>query len=483
MRTEQQENIVSCIKSHVENGTSALLLVSSIAGSGKTHILTEIADEIEHKNGLYLAYNKSIATESKGKFPSTVNCLTTHSLAYRAVVTPEKGKYKLTGYFGYRDIQEKMKYEDKCYVADLINEFCLSKYISFSDFAEEYGISDRISEVCTRYLNKMQEGEIDITHAFYLKLFHAYLATGYVEYEDFDFIMLDEAGDLNEVTLEIFKLLPSKIKIAVGDPYQNIYSFNHTINCFEELKDEGELFHMSQSFRVNENIAARIERFCKAVMSPDMEFKGVETDNNIVTRAFISRTNAALIGKMIELNNERTPYGLVRKAKDIFKVPLMLCSLRYQGKINDPAYKHLQEYVDDWYEDYMLKENYKNVLSYIASKEPDDIQLQQSISLILKHKSRVIFDTYKEAANHESSDQNFTLTTAHSAKGLEFDEVVLAQDLNDSVAKVVEAVEVGELTTEDRVFLDNVYLYYVAASRAKKSLRNDTALINTRPLL
>jgi len=73
--------------------------------------------------------------------------------------------------------------------------------------------------------------------------------------------MLDEAGDLNEVTLELFKLLPARIKVAVGDPNQNIYTFNHTINCFERLDGHGTTFKLSKSFRVPEHIDRTCRKF------------------------------------------------------------------------------------------------------------------------------------------------------------------------------------------------------------------------------
>ena len=47
-------------------------------------------------SGLYLAFNKAIATEAKEKFPRTVDCRTTHSLAYRSVVSSYSSSDKLT---------------------------------------------------------------------------------------------------------------------------------------------------------------------------------------------------------------------------------------------------------------------------------------------------------------------------------------------------------------------------------------------------
>lgn len=464
--TKQQSDIQNYVTTTKK---PPIVLVSSVAGSGKTTLLRSIAESIPHKNGIYLAYNKSIATESADKFPGTTRCLTTHSLAYKAVVVPNK--YKI-GFFNYRTIKDKIPYERKCALIDDIKEFCLSKYTTFTEFGEDTKLPEEDIYLGNKYLSLMEVGDIDCTHEFYLKMFHVLLSTGELEYDPFDFIMIDEAGDLNEVTLEIFKLLPSKLKIAVGDPYQNIYAFNHTINCFEVLKDEGKLFKMSTSFRTNKTIATRIENFCRHCMDSEMEFEGIETDKKIVTRGFISRTNSSLIAKMIELNEQGTAYGLVRRASEIFKLPLMLASIKYQGFITDPNYKYLQAQFDEWYNDASLQEEFSSPLSYIGSLNEEDYQLSQAIRLIAKYKKKLIFDTYREASNHESANHNLILTTAHSSKGLEFDEVVLDLTMNESLEKEIENVLTGATTVDSRSYLDAVNLYYVACSRAKKSLIN-----------
>lgn len=463
--TSEQQAIVDYVKQPATE--DRLVLVSSCAGSGKTTLLVSIANTIKHRRGLYICYNKSIALEAATKFPVSTACSTTHSLAYQATVKP----YGLRlGNFSYRSIKERIRYENKCALVDDIREFCLSKYISYDEFAKETGIPKDSAKLANKYLSLMQSGSIECTHEFYLKYFHILLSTGDVVFDPFDFIMIDEAGDLNEVTLEIFKLLPSKLKIAVGDPHQNIYAFNHTVNCFELLEDEGKLFYMSTSFRVNKYIAARIEKFVQKTLDPRMAFKGVETDDVITTQGFLSRTNAALIRKMIELNASNTPYGLVRKASEIFKLPLMLASMKYQGYVTDPNYKHLQTHFDEWFEDPSLQAKHKTPLIYISSLFSDDIQLTGAIRLIVSHGKKLIFDTYREASNHESRNHSLILCTAHSAKGLEFDEVFIDNSLNQMVTTALNNGVVN------RAYIDAMNLYYVACSRARKSLLNATAL-------
>jgi F-box protein 18 (helicase) len=470
--TEEQQNVVN----YIENITEPeLVLIDSVAGSGKTTLLTAIAKEAPLPNSLYLAYNKAIATSSKKKFPSYVDCRTTHSLAYGKVVHP---KDLNVGFFGPKMIKEKMPFSNKVMLAEDIREFCLSSYLTYEEYAEA---NNRVNTaMAKRYLGLMGSGAIECTHDFYLKEFHKDLASGSIKLKPYGVVMLDEAGDLNEVTLEIFKLLPASIKIAVGDPYQNIYSFNYTINCFDRLKDQGTTFKLSKSFRVPTHIASAVQNFCQSYLNPDMEFEGIESDKtDIKTRGYISRTNAGLINKIIELNDDNTPYGLVRKANIIFNTPLMVSSLKYQGKVTDTAYLHLQEDVNDWFENKDgIKTINPNMLSYLRKKYDEDIQLVQAINLVIKHGKNGIFNAYYKAKNHENKKHAFTLLTAHSSKGLEFDEVTFAPDMNTSVEKIIEDItrgqitgdsDISDLTVQER---ESLNLYYVAATRALVRLNN-----------
>ena len=470
--TPEQHTVVEYCKSHYSDTSSELVLINAIAGSGKTTLLTAIAKTLQHTNGLYICYNKSIATEAATKFPTTTACSTTHSLAYRAVV---KQLGLRVGTFNYRSIDMSVPYEFKLLVLDSIKEFCVSEHLSFEQFAADNEFDEFLANTCSHYLSLMESGKIECSHDFYLKAFHIMLASGELEYPKFDFVMIDESGDVNLVTLAIFRLLPAKLKIAVGDIAQNIYSFNHTINAFEHLAEEGTLFNMTQSFRVSSEIASRIETFCQTFVQPSMSFKGVPlADNHIKSRAYITRTNAGLIAKMIELSKSGTPYSLVRKASDIFSLPLMVCGFKYQGAIHVPGYKHLQHDIDDWYEA-DVKQRASSLFTHLAEIYAADYALIQAMKLVIKHGKTDIMSTYLDAKHHEGSKHGLVLLTAHSAKGLEMDEVTIAPDLNQIVKLVVENNfdqkfnPKKQISVED---LNELNLAYVAASRARKALHS-----------
>jgi superfamily II DNA or RNA helicase len=87
--TDEQDRAVEKFR------TRRPLKIAAFAGTGKTSTLIFMARS-RRSSGLYLAFNKAIATEAKQKFPQTVDCRTTHSLAYRSVVSSYSSSEKLS---------------------------------------------------------------------------------------------------------------------------------------------------------------------------------------------------------------------------------------------------------------------------------------------------------------------------------------------------------------------------------------------------
>ena len=296
------------------------------------------------------------------------------------------------------------------------------------------------------------------------------LNAGTDTFGEFDLILLDEAGDVNPVTAAIFELLPGKRKVAVGDQFQNIYSFNGTVNYFETAPESAITFSMDKSFRVAEEIAGRIETFNKKYLSPTSTFRGVPIeDKTIRTTGIITRGNFALIEHIIECNNNNTPYTLVRSAKEIFSVPILLSSIKEKGFISNPKFRHLQAEVDNWASSSELKKKFKSPLTYLAELYPEDMTLQQGVRLILKHGKTKLWDTYTLALDQKKAKGGITLATAHSSKGLEFDKVIIADDLNKAVSSVIADKISGDITPEQEEILR---LYYTACTRCRVQLDN-----------
>ena len=69
--------------------------VIAYAGTGKTTTLQMISDAMPERRGMYLAFNKAIASEAQNKFHGNVNCRTFHSLAFRSVPRGVTDKLRL----------------------------------------------------------------------------------------------------------------------------------------------------------------------------------------------------------------------------------------------------------------------------------------------------------------------------------------------------------------------------------------------------
>lgn len=470
--SQEQQQILDAARLAFKSTNGDLLQISARSGSGKTFMLAAIADDIKHNSAMYLAYNKSIAEESKGKFSDVVSCRTTHSLAYGNIV---KNLGLEVGFFSYKNIRERLPFEEKLIIIDIIEKFCLSDATDIHELCKEH-YPTKLIDVAKSYIRKMQSKEISCTHSFYLKLYQLSLKAGIIKPKPIDLLMLDEAGDINQVTLSIFKLLPAKLKILVGDNHQNIYSFNGTINGFEALKGIGQYFELTKSFRVSSFIAKGIESFCQRYLDENVRFIGVDYKHSQMqaeTHAFISRTNASMIGRMIHLDENNVKYNLVRPVKAIFEMLNILMFLKPNGEVYNAKYKFLQTETDDYYADPSLKIEFPTLYSYIAAENEGDVEIASAMSLISRFSKDTIVMTYNNALKHEKDNRKHkvTLTTAHSSKGMEWDSVTIDDDMNMALTKILTDEYAMENGMTDK-HKEEFRLAYVAMTRAKFHLYN-----------
>lgn len=475
---EQSTIIKTCLDPNVK-----LVTVEAVSGAGKTATLIEIAKALKPKSGLYLAYNKAIATEASSKFNGTaIECSTIHSLAYRATVEPYGLK---VGIFKARDIDKKVEWEYRLLIASAIEDFCLSSSLSLAEHIEtvpEYAeMPEEIKQIALQYLDMMTSGKIQSNHSFYLKFYHVLLALGEIQPPKVDVLMLDEFGDITGLTLEIFKLIEAKLKIAVGDSMQTIYRFNKTINGFKALEGQGTKLHLSQSFRVSAPIAERIQEFCHIHDHPAIDFQGMNyaTIPKFTSAAYIFRTNGALIGEMVRLKQMSIPYNLTRSVKTLFSLILTMMNLKKDMIVHDPQYKFIEKDVAKFFAKQDLQQHYRTPIRYIADRHAEDVAIQSVIRLLSIHSFSVLYDVYNDAKAHEASSEThyLTLTTAHSAKGLEYDSVTIMQDLNEAFSRTYEEYrENPDDPIAAEYYEDETKLYYVATSRAKYELNHADCL-------
>jgi len=319
--TQEQLDFVESVRdNHLTKGIAC-------AGTGKTSTAQLVVSELAPQRGLYIAFAKSVATEASSKFPPSILCKTIH--AYAMGFIP---RFNI-GFFGYRDISEKLPYSDKMRIVSAIETFFNSSSTCMHEFFLEH-LEPAYAELAQSYIQKMMDKEIPATFGFALKYFHLLLDEGLIDIPPYDLIILDEAGDVTGVSLAIFRLLEAHRKLMIGDPHQNIFAFMNTVDGFKILKDEGHICSLTKSFRVADHIAARVEVFCQMYLEKSFKYEGVahtsKPSNEIL---YISRTNSAMIGRMIHLIASGEGFTLLREPKEIFALPLAIISASAGKKV------------------------------------------------------------------------------------------------------------------------------------------------------
>ena len=296
--------------------TNHNLVINAVAGSGKTTTLIEYAKTRPAGSKiLYLAFNKTVKTEAIQKFAnagvSNVKVETAHSLAFDHIV--KHSHYRLVqGYKSYElcellNIATGERHTDyiiASHVNKFISYFCNSKASKVPEINYAEVITDakaktfvtnfyKIIEQYTRAaLAKMDKGEIEVTHDFYLKKFQ--LSNPSLSY---DYILFDEGQDASAAMLDVFLKQPA-IKIIVGDMHQQIYGWRYAINSLQQV--DFPVYHLSHSFRFNDEVALianKILDWKKALKQPPaVQLIGAGTPTTAsLTKATLGSTNLGLL--------------------------------------------------------------------------------------------------------------------------------------------------------------------------------------------
>jgi F-box protein 18 (helicase) len=247
--------------------TTGNIKINAVAGSGKTTTIIEYArTRSANSKILYLAFNRSVKLEAEKKFAEigleNVKVETAHSLAYRNIVYKNNYIVRKSGYKSHEITEilniagSKEKHTEFIlgnHVNKFVTYFCNSDKIKVQELNYLDVVHDskaknfvevfypRIEEFTRTFLSKMDKGEIEITHDFYLKKFQ--LSNPILNY---DFILFDEGQDASPAMLDVFRK-QNAVKVIVGDTHQQIYGWRHAINSLDKL--DYPVYHLSNSFR------------------------------------------------------------------------------------------------------------------------------------------------------------------------------------------------------------------------------------------
>ena len=470
--------------------TNHNLVINAVAGNGKTTTLIEYAKTRPAGSKiLYLAFNKTVKSEAIQKFAGAGICNvkveTAHSLAFDHII--KHSQYKLVqGYKSY-DLCELLNistgerhtdYIIASHVNKFISYFCNSKAGKVQEINYGEVITDakakifvtnfyKVIEQYTRAaLAKMDKGEIEVTHDFYLKKFQ--LSNPVLPY---DYILFDEGQDASAAMLDVF-LKQTAIKIIVGDMHQQIYGWRYAINSLQQV--DFPVYYLSHSFRFDDEVALianKILAWKKELKQPPaVKLIGAGTPTAAaLTKATLGRTNLGLLLNAIA----QWQHGEI---KTIF----------FEGNINSYTFAdegaslydvlNLYNGKTDKIKDKLIAsmKTLKELEDYIEKTEDNSLAMIVEVVKEFGNKLPALINELKTNHTTTKEEADMIFSTVHRCKGMEYDEVTLLNDFinPEKLKKYISQFGGDKITEADKNRLaEEINILYVAATRAKNKLK------------
>jgi F-box protein, helicase, 18 len=433
---------------------NTVLLVQAYAGTGKTRTLVEFAKNHDTKSILYLAYNRELCEDAKRRFAACphVQVSTIHALAY--VQYPDF------------DMGDSLTVRALMSAYPGVNASNAMEMIRIFD-AYCHGSGNEHTDVSRRIWDDMfVHKTLPLTHDAYLK--HFQVNRPMLKY---DAILLDELQDCNDCIVDIVCQQRNTMKVCVGDMYQRLYGFRNVEDPYAYIqthKQPTEIVvkrRLSVSFRVGFDLMYHVNLFLDNKFSvqgfaraqcentriiPKSERSELEIQSWEGPVTYICRFNINVIKGCIRFASQGKRVYIYGKTFDFDdEMEIVRDFMRVERQEYDPIVhkecrygKTLQRLFEAYNEHFMTEWRQRWTLYDLYGEA------------MIDHWSAM-----KTFVTNDASDAEVILTTVHQAKGSEFDNVCLHDDLSLNV-------------------IDSLFVVYVAMTRAKKRLLLNTVMTN-----
>ena len=500
--TNEQQKIVYC--------ESKLIAVNAYAGTGKTHTLVSYSERHSDDQILYLAYNTSMRKEAQGRFDNShVDCHTVHSLAFEYEGKKYRDKILYSGdyrvaelfsYFRNKHSSLNLTMEN----ISLMYNTLKSWFNSISPTIEDYVLDLKEDENSTSAIKKISNDELStliqnintlwfdmrdvnnkelkMVHDGYLKLFQLgdYPITKYSR------VLLDEAQDSNAVTVDIFlNKIEAQYKIMVGDVYQAIYQFRGgNLNALSDFQEISESIYLTNSFRFGKNIADLASITLNTFRREENSLSGLGKHNGNIqfiesvseflkTNPYfdepivlISRGNGVLFSTAFDyLDRNLVPKfsgGIERYELDLIRA---LTEIHEQKKIITTKYSKKYSSLLGQFDSLRKIQEY--------ARKVNEIDLLTFCILVDQYGSEKVslyLDEIIDLEKDQDIKHDIELVTAHRSKGLEYNNVVIADDFTQ-LSAFVNSINNNQKPDLNHVnYQSETNLIYVAITRTKENL-------------
>jgi hypothetical protein len=455
------------------------VVIKAGAGTGKTTTLRVLSEQARGRRGQYMAFNRAIVDEAGRKMPAWVSCKTAHGLAMGAAGRPFAHRLRsrrlpsaqVAKLLGITQpvkvtIGDQAKMLAPGYLGSLVMRaiavFCNSddaapgpRHIPYIEGIDMPAVDGRRTFVNNNAIAAAVEpalakawadltsvdGELRYTHDCYLKLWQ--LSDPKIHA---DFVLFDEAQDASPVMASIVAQQADRAQLVyVGDSEQAIYGWRGAVDALGSIQGAQTSF-LTRSFRFGPEIADVANGILERIPGAEMRLVGHDPiDSQVVDHldhadAVLCRGNAETMKRYLDaLAQEKRPY-LMGEGRELVSFAKAVTQLQTEGWTPHPelsifsTWGQVQDYVD---------------------QDPQGSELALLVRLVDEYGADVIVEALENQLPEDRCD--FTISTAHKAKGREWDTVTLAGDF-------------PEPDEDDEVSAEELRLLYVAVTRARNVL-------------
>lgn len=423
------------------------LIVDAVAGSGKTTTLVELLkrlpndpDSILPPAVLFLAFNKLIAETLATRCPKTVLCKTFHSVGLAALSASLPKRPQIEARKVPKIVFE-MTEKDNPDVAAIIKLVSLAKGSLllpdssdslWEDIIRHYDVvleEPRQSlRTAKRALEKSNADltQIDFDDMLYLSVIRK------AAFSRYDYIMVDEAQDTNDVQIEMLRLMSTaKTKfVFVGDPHQAIYGFRGAnSDAMDRIKSafNCDTLPLDVSYRCSRSVVEKAQTYVPHIKPADNAPLGLcqtlskyHEGHFQPGTAILCRNTAPVVGFAYQLL-KRDIRCLIR-GRDI---GAQLCGIIKKmradsidcliDRLNEWRSREVQRAAQDQNETAIERiHDQHECLTFFIEQLPED---RRTVDCLLNRITALFTDDENKGV--------VTLSTVHKAKGLEWDEVFI----------------------------------------------------------
>ena len=462
--TDEQQNILDAF------AAGRRLSIEACAGSGKTTILRTMAERSGHP-GLYLAYNRHVAKDARGVFPTTTRVATANSLAYHAFGVPRrdriagrlpdaKTRKSCWGAIPYSDGEVRLSSWQTMHLGlRTVQAFCQSNRESITaqdvaypelmvlDVQQQERMAPLILSIAGQIWSSAQQTDAatPVTHDQIMKMW----AMSHPKFDQ-DFILFDEAQDANPVLVGVIAEQTDTQVVTVGDSAQQLYGWRGAVDALDSFS--GDHLPMTVSFRFGQAIADEANYWLSR-LGDSRTITGMRPKSSVwldhhshrTPNVVICRTNARMIEEMLKMQDQGISVGIVGESKTegMMKVARVA---------EDLLERHFTSNAD-----FAQFQSWEQVIEF--SEQPEcPMELRGQVAIVDSYGSDRIRAALDAAAAQEDAD--VVVTTCHQAKGREWRHVRLASDFTD----MLDANRKEGLPPEEAM------VNYVAVTRAKRHL-------------